>query len=647
MSSILEESKKSRSGGFFKITKIKTLLAVIIILVSIAVYFNFSKEEAKDVVVVKKEWTVKKDDLKISIEADGKVVAEDGVELSFSVNDDNLEVKEVFVSEGDKVKRGDKIATVKTENLELNVKNAYSSYLSTLADYNEIMDGATTDQISRAKDNITSAEISLNQSKISLEDVKQSNEERIQAIKDDIYDMEEDLEDAEEEVNDKDQDELNDEEIVEAYEDSVGLIKSINISLSTILNDSDEIVGVDKDYLNDSFENLLGVKKASSLTAAKSSYSSARDELDILDSLVVLLKLDSSYEEIDLASNQVSLTLHEFEKHLYDMKLMLEQTISSYDFTQTDLDDFINKISSNRSSVNSSITGINAQNKKIKDAEEDYDDAKEDIEDGNSDDIDNYNDIKKELDNLRRDLANAEIENQRNVENAEESLRSRELSLEQVKRDYDDLIAPLTESESASAKSRLMSSSVNLEKTQIDLENAIITSPIDGEIAMLNYKAGDIIVDSSNSDPVVTIINNDTLFIEVNIEEADINKIKKNQTAYVTFDSLNELKLDGEVSYISLTSKTDNSGIVTYLVRIVILNKEDVQIREGMTAFVDFVTAEARDVLVVPVDAVSNVDNKPSVMNDNNEWLPVITGFTDGKYVEIIEGLNSKDKIVY
>jgi len=643
MSSILEESKKSRGGK--KSWIIKIIIFLVICSASVSAYYFFKQDDKKEVVVEQKEWTVKKDDLKISIESDGKVVAEDGVELSFSVSGDNLEVKEVFINEGDKIKKGDKVATVKTETLELNVRNAYSNYLSTLAGYNEVMNGATEEQIADAKDSIALAEISLKQSKISLENVKQSNAERIQSIEDSIYDAEKRLKEAKEEVDDDNSDEISDKEIVEAYEELVDVIKAINISLSGILGDSDEIVGVDKEYLNDDFESLLGVKKADTLTDAKASYSEARKALDILDSMVILLNLNSSYSDIDMAGNQAILALHEFEKHLYDMKLMLEESITSNNFTQTDLDNFATKINTNRSIVNSKIASINTQNRAISNAKEDYSDAKNDIEDKNNEDIDNYNDAKRILDNLNRDLANIRLENQRNIENSEETLRNKELNLEQAKRNYNDLIAPLTESKKASERSKLTSSSISLEKARNELENATIISPIDGVVASLNYKTGDIILDNTN--PVAVIINNDTLFIEVNIEETNIGKIKKGQTVYAVFDALDELKLKGEVTFISLTSKTDNSGIVTYLVRIMILNKGEVQIREGMTASVDFITAEVEDVLVVPVGAVKNVSNLPSVLNSNNEWIPVTTGFTDGKKVEVISGLKAGDKIVY
>jgi len=337
-----------------------------------------------------------------------------------------------------------------------------------------------------------------------------------------------------------------------------------------------------------------------------------------------------------MAADQTVLALQEFEEHLYYMNLMLEATIISSDFLQSELNAFISIISANRATVNTKITAINTKIEAVDDAKDSLDDY-----------ITDYEDAKRDFDNAQQDLINANADALRSIENSEATVKNRELSLEQAKRDYNDLIAPLTEKELASARSSLTGASVNLEKAQNELENATITSPIDGEVARLNYKTGDIIIDSGNVDPVAVIINNDTLFIEVNIEEADINKIKIGQTVYATFDAMDELKLNGEVSFISLTSKTNNNGIVTYLVRIVIINKGDNQIREGMTVFVDFVTAEAKDVLVIPVSSVKNVNDSPSVMNENKEWVSVVTGFTDGKNVEIIKGLEAGDKIVY
>lgn len=621
MASILEESKKAKGvGKFFTVKKIIVVLVILVVSAGVYYYLKNRTAGADNATVQKKEWTVKKSDLQVAIESDGKVVAEDGVELSFSVSGDALEVKEVFVAEGQNIKKGDQIASVKTDDLEYDLRRAYASYQSTLASYNEKLAGATDEEISKAKSSIEQSEISLEQAKISLEKTKKSGEDKIKAAEDALADAKE--------AYDKNQNISTGEDVRDAYDGLADLIKSISISLEDIFIDSDNILGVDNEAINDEFENNLGVVRSVSLSEAVVSYNMAKDEKESLNSYAILLSHNSSTSDIDAASEKTSNALNLLEAHLYKMQVMLDNSITSTAFTQSALDAFKSTINSNRSNINSKITSVRNSVQAV-------DDAKDDV----SDYADEYQDA---LDNLE----NVKIDAEQDNVNAETSIRAKELSLEQTKLSYNELLAPLTESEMASIKSSLTSSSITLDKARNDLNKAIIVSPIDGEVAMLNYKPGDIIL-NDNTDPVVEIINNDTLFIEVDIEEADINKISVGQKAYATFDALDGLKLDGSISFISMTSNTDNSGIVTYQVRIVINKPEGVQVREGMTAFVDFVISEANDVLVIPVSAVRNVDGKPSVELLAGGWTTVITGFTDGKNVEVISGLSEGDQVVY
>jgi membrane fusion protein, macrolide-specific efflux system len=165
-------------------------------------------------------------------------------------------------------------------------------------------------------------------------------------------------------------------------------------------------------------------------------------------------------------------------------------------------------------------------------------------------------------------------------------------------------------------------------------------------VSLLNYKKGDVIYTSDNK-PMATVINNNTLFIEADIEESDISKLKTGQKAAVTFDAIEGKTFDGELSYVSLTSETSSNGIVTYLVRVLLPDAGASGVREGMTASVNFILSGVSDVLAVPVDAVRNVNGKPSVQLADGSYQAVTTGFTDGKSAEVISGLSEGDKIVY
>jgi len=334
-------------------------------------------------------------------------------------------------------------------------------------------------------------------------------------------------------------------------------------------------------------------------------------------------------EDIAKAANQDRIALHAMQAHYYDLFTMLEATVTFTELTQADLDSLKSSISSGRSGVNSQLNSLTSSVQSVETAKSS---------------LANY---EIAFNKAKSDLEVTKKQSEQNIVTAESNVKNREISLQQAQISYDEIVNPLRAIDLASYRTQLSSAANNLNKAKFTYSQATLISPIDGDVSALNYKAGDVIDRNDTTNPMAEILNTNTLYIEVKISEADINKIKVGDKAYATFDAVDGLKLEGEISFISLMSATDNNGIVTYLVRVVINNEGEQQIREGMTAFVNFVTAEAKDVLMAPVAAVKNVAGKPSVQKADGSWVSVVTGFTDGKTVEIISGLFEDDKITY
>ncbi|MFZ2310100.1 MAG: efflux RND transporter periplasmic adaptor subunit [Patescibacteria group bacterium] len=619
--SILEESKKSKGSGIFKIFKKKVFISLILVIVMASgVYYFYKSKTATVAAPVKKIATVNREDLQIAIETTGKVVAKDGVNLSFSISGNTSEVSEVYVKEGQQVKKGDKIAAIETNSLEFDLRNAYSSYQSALASFNTKQAGATQAERDKAKNSLEQAKVNLEQAKISLAQSESnvaksiSNAENAVTIADNNLKM--------------NQDEKSSAVVGDAYDNLVNNLKSVNITLSKALEDSDSVLGIDEQSINDSFELLLSAKNASYLNYAKSSYQSAKLEKENFNNLISTINSLSSHDDIDRAAASANRALDAMEKNSNDVKDVLDATIISSSFSQSQLDSLRSKINSTRSSVTGSASSLSSSLQSLANAKRSL--------------------VSLELAYQKAvdDLAYAKKEGEQTLANAKNSYATKELSLKQTQLDYDDLISPVSSADLASARSQLSSAAVSVDRAKYSIEQATLISPIDGQIALLNYKKGDIIIKDS-AKAMASIINNDTLFIEVNIEESDINKVKVGQKAYATFDAVDGLELAGEVSFISLTSESSSNGIVTYLVRVLFTNSNDAQIREGMTANVKFVTAEAKDVLAIPVVAVRNIKDQISVENSDGTYATVVTGFTDGKKVEIISGLKEGDKITY
>ncbi|MFA5024638.1 MAG: efflux RND transporter periplasmic adaptor subunit [Patescibacteria group bacterium] len=618
--SILEESKKAKSGIFriFKKKKVLFILFILLVLAGGGYYFYNKNSQGQTIVAQKKQWVVKKEDLKISVSTTGKVVAKDGVELSFPVSG-NLEVNNVYVKEGDKAKKGDKIASVKTETLEFELRSAYSNYQSALSNLNTKLAGATASEISKAKIAIEQAQVSLDQAKISLEQTKSTTNQSIANAESNVATAENNL---------KLNKDVSDSTIVRnAYSSLVNTIKSLSITLQRSLHDSDNIIGVDDTIVNDDFEAVLGAKNSFSLDRAKDSYRQAKTLRVALDTSIASLD-ETNNIAVDALAIQAREALTALQNHLYNMQTMLEATITFANLSQTKLDGFKSTISANRSSATSAASSLDSSVQAVanaKDSLEQYQIA--------------YN-------KAVNDLKVAKNQAEQNVNNSTISVKAREIALTQAKNDYADLIAPVKESDLASARAQFTSAAISVDKAKYNYGQATLISPIDGVIAMLNYKKGDIIL-SDSAKSMATIINNDTLYIEANIEEADVSKLKIGDKAQVTFDAVDGLNLSGEISFISLTSETSSNGIVTYLVRVLLTNTSQTQIREGMTAAIEFITSEAPGVLTVPVSAVRNISGSPSVEMREGTFAKVTTGFTDGKKVEVASGLKEGDIIVY
>jgi len=621
-SSIIEESKRAQGGGFFKKIFRKKTLIILVILAAIgggAYYYYTTKNAKTTAVVVKKNATVKKENLQIAVDTSGKVVAKDSVTLSFSTNDTTSEVSDVYVKEGANVKKGDKIASIKTSSLEFELKNAYSNYQSALANLQTKEAGATADERAKSKNAVDQAKLSLDQAKLSLEQTKTNGDKTIKNAENNVTTAQNNLR-----LN---SDEKSSAIVNDAYTNLVNTLKSINISLSKNLEDADSVLGVDEEGINDSFESLLGVKNSGTLDAAKTAYIPAKRDRETLNNAILSLNSSSSQTEIDNVAIKASTAIDSMEKLLYNTKLTLDASITSNVFSQSSLDSLKSKISSDRS-------GITSTDASLTNGLQSVDSAKRSL-----------SNFQLAYQNAVDDLASAKVEVQQSIANSQNNVATRQSSLESAQLSYKDLIAPATSTDLASARSQLTQASISVDKAKYNIEQATITSPIDGVVAALNYKKGDIITDNTKS--VATIINKDTLYIEVNVEESDINKIKVGQKVEATFDAIDGLTLNGEVSFISLTSQSSSNGIVTYLVRVLFTNQSDSQVREGMTATVKLITSEAPNVLSVPVAAVRNVNNEIVVEKADGTYATVVTGFTDGTKVEISSGLNEGDKITY
>ncbi len=201
-----------------------------------------------------------------------------------------------------------------------------------------------------------------------------------------------------------------------------------------------------------------------------------------------------------------------------------------------------------------------------------------------------------------------------------------------------------------------------LEKNQKDLDNsvldvelahlswrlAVITAPFDGIIDALRLPNSGINITPSQAK--FHIVNPDSAFFEIEIEELDLNKLNLGQVVNIDLDFDNQASLSGRLDYISQTPSTGQNGGQVYLGKVVITDKPDwLVLRSGLNGQANLVLEKKPQVLAVPVDYLNYDKGKAYVFIINTNKVKtkrfIKTGIETEDYVEVLDGLSQNDII--
>jgi|GEM_PF-1697377 len=190
------------------------------------------------------------------------------------------------------------------------------------------------------------------------------------------------------------------------------------------------------------------------------------------------------------------------------------------------------------------------------------------------------------------------------------------------------------------------SAQVLYDKARYTLSKSNLYSPIEGTVIDIYFKQGETVQNQNQSNPIMAILpKNSTPYVESNVEDIDISKVTLGMKVTFTPDANDSKKYTGKVTFVSPKGNTDNNGLVTYKVRLELDNTEGLY--DGFVGNVTFISKEKQGVLVVPNKAVKVIDGKQYVFEypNSEKKIEIETGFTDGKNVEVAEGLKLNDQI--
>jgi len=318
----------------------------------------------------------------------------------------------------------------------------------------------------------------------------------------------------------------------------------------------------------------------------------------------------------------------------------------------------------------------------------------------------NYDSAVATLAQRQADLEKAKFDWQRGQELYKEQLISKQ-EFDANKATYDSAVAALNASKAQVEQARAAreQSRSNLDQTQAVLKHTkdilrktTYTAPIDGIVSYIAVRVGENVVpgiQNAEGSFLMTISDMSIVTAEVKVDETDITNVREGDPADVTIDALPGKIFKGHVTQVgelailrssgqaATTQTTANTQEARDFKVVVTVDNPPDALRPGLSASAKIQTAEKKDVLTVPIQALavrtqldldqakkgnngggvtlaasrpaSGSANDPAkveihgvfvIRGKKAEFIPVQTGITGVTDIEVTNGLKDGDEIV-
>ena len=212
-----------------------------------------------------------------------------------------------------------------------------------------------------------------------------------------------------------------------------------------------------------------------------------------------------------------------------------------------------------------------------------------------------------------------------------------------IVKDYEDARTRLEK-----AKIQLKVKESEWEKAKDDLSKTSIISPQAGTVTDMELNPGQVIVGAGSVNQgtlLMKVSSLENLYVEVKINEIEIEKISGGKTPKITFDSMKDISFDGEVIAMSPYARNENN-IRVFPVKVA-FKAEGGRVRPGISANIEFPVSFARGVLAVKLSAVYSNGEVRYVFRRTKDGMwektRVETGISDIRFVEVRRGLEEGD----
>ncbi len=585
--------------------------------------------------------------------------------LSFPVS---AEVEEVYVKVGSEVKNGDKIAKLSTEDTD-EIKKQYETKLSAARLELESAVTESRTKLAQAKDTYesnplesSSAQETYNLSVTKIQSDISAAKKNIETLKKELSEYEA----LEETYSDDNKKYTEYDKTYSEYEDTYESLKNTyegyEKTLKEYEKELEDVTGDYNDYVESVEDEYNELVKMQEKAQSRQVFSNSE-----IYSTETGTQQGDNQNSSGTASQNSNNTLKSAQEKYDDAVDAYNEAYNAYESSAKSKYATIlqrkeireNKVKAAENKVNEYKEMMEEYSEKIDEYSKEMSKYKTEFDDYNSDYTELYGnmdseDISERISDLKSQIESAEYELKKLETNVDGSMLSAEQTLN------GSVLGASTAAEIYNQTVEQINSGIeekrencnNLEKEYNTLledmgDGIFIYADCSGYVSSLNISAGDTIMENQT---VASLMDTSEVYVSVSVSEDDISTLTVGQASSVSLSAYEGMNVDGEIDTIAV-EPSRSSGAVSYAVSVKIYPSENVKIYEGMTCDVTFLQKRVSDVVYVNVQAVKYKSGGVSsvlVYGADGEVSEkeVITGFSDGRYVEIISGLSAGDKVL-
>lgn len=170
-----------------------------------------------------------------------------------------------------------------------------------------------------------------------------------------------------------------------------------------------------------------------------------------------------------------------------------------------------------------------------------------------------------------------------------------------------------------------------------------ISAPFDGQVGLSKVNVGDQI---SRGSYLTTLDNSNIMKLNLDLPERLLPYLDTNLKFIAYTENYPNKTYEGSLNFIDSRINTDTRTIKAYA----LINNSDYKLRSGVLMKVDLFLEQVDNAILIPEEALIALDKKHFVYvtkDDKAEIREVEIGIRNDSKIEVIKGLNSKDKIIY